>query len=124
MKTIKVSVDDATYQRLVRARREAGLPSTAAYLLQRAEELTEDVEAQEIVTQAIPRAAAQTEPFTLKSLFNPTLWGAFSKGARLRAGRMFFTRVSVAQDGIAIGGKTSSGHQLYFVRRLPRRRAA
>jgi len=116
MKTVKVSVDDATYLRLVADRKAAGLPSVAALLLQKAGALSEDAEAAEITRQAIRRAKSREGEFSLKQLFPETRWKGFTKSARLRAGRKFYNRVASATDGIAIGGKGASGHQMYFVR--------
>lgn len=115
MPTVKVDFDDETYQRLVVERKSEGLPSVQALLLKRAGALTEDAEADEIIRQAVRKAKRREGEFSLKQLFLAASWDRFSKGARLRAGRRFYNRVAAATDGIAIGRKGPSGHQMYFV---------
>lgn len=115
MPVIKTVVDDATYASLVRKRKKAGVPSVSALFLKNCDELTDEKEAAEIVRQAI-RAAAKMEPgeeFKLQDLFPTKRWERFSKGARLRGGRMFKAEVDAAQSGIRAVRKSSSNHQFY-----------
>jgi hypothetical protein len=115
MPTIKTTVSQDDYAKLVQARRAAGLPSISAYLLKKAGILTDDMEADEIVRQALRRAKAKSkgEKFRLRDLFAKDLWDDFSKGARLRAGRSFYVKIGAAVHGIAAAGKSASHHQLY-----------
>ena len=115
MKTIKTRVDDATYDKLVRDRQKAGLPTISALFLKNCDVLDDRMEAAEIVRRALQRATKQTgdDAYSLSDLFKSREWTAFSKGARLRAGKLFFEEVSSATKGIRADRKTSSGHQLY-----------
>jgi hypothetical protein len=115
MPTIKTRVDDATYATLVAKRRAAGLPSVSALFLRRCGELTDQVEASEIARRALRLAkqkATGTE-FRLRDLFPPQQWENFSKGARLRAGKMFFEKVGAAVDGVRAKRRSSTNHQFY-----------
>lgn len=117
MKTIKTMVDDAVYADLVKARRAAGLPSVSAMFLKSSGVLSDNDEAREIVKVALQRAAKQPKghKFRLRDLFPNSLWEGFSKGARLRAGRQFFERISGATLGIRSLPKTTSNHQRYEI---------
>lgn len=115
MPTIRTIVDDETYASLSLKRRQAGLPSISALFLSRVDELTDEHEAGEIVRRAI-RLASHKQPgveFRLQDLFPPTRWERFSKGARLRSGRMFKAEVDAARRGIRAVRKSSSNHQFY-----------
>jgi hypothetical protein len=117
MKTIKTVVDDETYAELAKKRRLEGLPSISALLLKKAGALTDADEAREIVTAAFKRANGKRSgyEFRLRDLFPDSEWVKFSKGARLRAGRLFYERVAEATHGIRTLSKTSSNHQRYEV---------
>jgi hypothetical protein len=106
MPTVRTIVDDDTYAALSRKRRQAGLPSISALFLSRCDELTYEHEAGEIVRKAI-RLASQRRPG------DETRWKQFSKGARLRSGRMFKAEVDAARRGIRAVRKSSSNHQFY-----------
>lgn len=116
MPTIRTSIDPATYAKLVAARKALGLPSVSALFLHNCGVLDENLEAAEIVKKA--KRALNKKPsqfrFRLRDLFPPHRWEGFSKGARLRAGRLFFEEMSAARDGILPVQKTSSGHQGYI----------
>jgi hypothetical protein len=116
MPTIRTTVDDETYSKLVAARRAAGLPSVSALFLSKCNLLDENLEAAEIVRQAKRRAIKKTdnEHFRLRDLFQPTAWDGYSKGARLRAGRLFYDEMAAARDGIRPDQKSASGHQFYI----------
>lgn len=114
-KTIKTIVDQGTYASLVKKRIQAGLPSVSALFLKNSGELDDAKEAGEIVRQA-KRAVAKMavgEEFKLQDLFPSDRWATFSKGARLRAGRMFKAEVDGANVGIRAIHKSSSNHQHY-----------
>jgi hypothetical protein len=117
MPTIKTSVDAPTYKKLVRDRKAAGLPSVSALFLQRCGVLTDAGIATEIVRRAMNLATTKPSGFKFKlsDLFSTSQWDAFPKGARLRAGRMFYEKVGSARDGIRASHKSSSNHQLYVV---------
>jgi hypothetical protein len=115
MKTIKTKVNDETYSQLVSKRRSEGLPSVSALFLKMCGVLTDDDEAREIVKKArkkISKKAIGAE-FTLRELFGDEQWEGFSKGARLRAGRLFYEYAAEATHGISVLDKTSSNHQRY-----------
>ncbi|HEX5753614.1 MAG TPA: DUF1413 domain-containing protein [Archangium sp.] len=115
MKTIKTEVDVETYSELVRMRRSEGLPSVSALFLKMCGVLTDDTEAREIVEKArrkITRLEAGTQ-FRLRELFGDERWEGFSKGARLRAGRLFHEYAEEASHGILLLGKTSANHRRY-----------
>jgi hypothetical protein len=116
MPTIRTSVDSDTYAKLVKARKEAGVPSVSAYFLRKCGVLDDSMEAEEIVRRAKARAINKPSQFRfrLRDLFPPNEWESFSKGARLRAGRLFFDEMSAARDGIRPERKSSSGHQFYI----------
>lgn len=117
MPMIKTTVDDKTYRKLVRDRKAAGLPSVSALFLKNCGVLSEEREAAEIVRSAlkiIERKESGYE-FKLRDLFPAERWEAFSKGARLRAGRMFHAEIAAATRGVRLGRKTGSNHQLYEV---------
>jgi hypothetical protein len=115
MPTIRTTIDDPTYAKLVTARKASGLPSVSALFLQRCDVLDESMEAIEIVRRA--KALALKRPsksrFRLRDLFPSATWEGFSKGARLRAGRLFFEMMGAAKDGVRPDQKSASGHQFY-----------
>lgn len=115
MPTIRTSVDQPTYDRLVVARKASGMPSISALFLQQCGLLDDSIEAAEIVRRAKKLAAKQPSKarFRLRDLFKSEVWETFSKGARLRAGRLFFDEMSAARDGIRPEKKSPSGHQFY-----------
>lgn len=115
MPTIKTIVDDDTYASLSRKRRQAGLTSISALFLSQCNELTDEREAGEIFRRAITLASRKqpAEEFRLQDLFPLTRWRQFSKGARLRGGRMFKAEVDTARRGIRAVRKSSSNHQFY-----------
>lgn len=117
MPVIKTTVDEETYAELVRKRKRAGLPSVSALFLKSSGVLTDQHEANEIVTRALKLAKKQESgfEFRLRDLFDDDQWERFSKGARIRAGRMFYDKISAATHGIRAEGKGWSGHQLYVV---------
>lgn len=115
MPVIKVTVDDATYKRLVRKRKRKRLPSVSALFLSETGELSDELTAQEIVRKvlvAVERESVGFE-FRLKDLFDAAIWEEFSKGARIRAGKLFSERVAAAQDGIIATRRSSANHQYY-----------
>ena len=116
MPSIRTIVDDETYASLSRKRRQAGLASISALFLSRCDELTDEQEAGEIVRQAIRFASGRWpgDEFRLQDLFPQTRWKQFSKGARLRSGRMFKAEVDTARTAIRAVRKSSSNHQLYI----------
>ncbi len=117
MPMIKTIVDEGTYKRLVRDRKAAGLPSVSALFLKKCGVLDEETEAAEIVRSALKTAKRKSSgcQFRLRDLFPRERWESFSRGARLRAGRMFNAEMAAAVDGIRIGPKTASNHQTYVV---------
>lgn len=117
MPLIKTVVDDATYSTLVSMRRREGVPSVSALFLKRCNILTEDKEAGEITKRAlkIAKRKASKFEFRLRDLFPKGQWEKWNKGARLRAGRMFFDEVGTAVHGIRALRKSSSNHQYYVV---------
>jgi hypothetical protein len=115
MKTIKTLIDDDAYAELARKRRAEGLPSVSALFLKKCGVLTDDDEAREIVRTALRKAKAKRSgyEFRLRELFPDSQWEKFGKGARLRAGRLFYARIAEATHGIRTLPKTSSNHQRY-----------
>ena len=115
MPTVKTTIDPVTYRKLVAMRKKEGLPSVSALFLKRSVGLTPEMEADEIVRRALSAAKARTKgsAFRLRDLFLPDQWESFTKGARLRAGRAFNAKIGAATDGIRIGKKSASNHQLY-----------
>lgn len=115
MPTIRTTVDDATYGELVKARKVAGLPSVSALFLSKCGVLDDGLEAAEIVRRAKKLAMKKpdNQRFRLRDLFKPTAWDGYSKGARLRAGRLFYDEMAAARDGIRPDQKSTSGHQYY-----------
>jgi Domain of unknown function (DUF1413) len=83
-------------------RKAAGLPNVSALFLHKCDLLTDDGEAAEIVRTALQRAKRQSgdDDYRLRDLFSKKTWEQFSKGARLRAGRMFHQKIAAALDGI------------------------
>jgi Domain of unknown function (DUF1413) len=116
MRTIKTQVDDATYATLVTKRKAAGLPSVSALFLRECGVLTDHVEASAIARRALTRAKKKPGgiEYRLGDLFPPQEWQKFSKGARLRAGKMFHAEVGAAVHGIRATRKSSSNHQYYM----------
>jgi hypothetical protein len=117
MTLIKTMVDEATYKKLVKLRKKEGVPSVSALFLKRCDLLTDDKEADEIVKKAL-RAAKKRESgdeFRLRDLFPAEQWSAWTKGARLRAGRMFQDQIGTATYGIRASHRSGSNHQFYVV---------
>ena len=116
MRIIKTRLDDAGFAKLSKMRKTAGLPSISALFLEKCGLLSDEKEAQEIVRLALIRAKKKPRgtEFRLRDLFVKSLWEEFSKGARLRSGKMFYDRVSAAVHGIRDCGKSPSNHQLYI----------
>ena len=116
MPTVRTTLDQATYKKLVAMRKKHGVPSVSALFLMKTVGLSDEMEADEIVRRAMISAKARKkgDVFRLRDLFKEDQWERFSKGARLRAGRSFNAKVGVAVDGIRIGKKSSSNHQLYI----------
>ena len=84
------------------------------------------MEAAEIVRQAKKLAMKKpdNERFRLRDdLFKPAAWDSYSKGARLRAGRLFYDEMAAARDGIRPDQKSGSGHQ-YYIKTPTSRRAS
>ena len=74
------------------------------------------LEAVEIVRQAkrLAMRMPDNHRFRLRDLFRPSAWVRYSKGARLRAGRLFFNEMAAARAGIRPDKKSASGHQFYI----------
>lgn len=117
MPTIKTHVDDETYTFLVKQRKKAGLPSVSALFLKQAGALTDGQEAGEIVRRALKIAKGKDSgfEFRLRDLFATKDWERFSKGARLRAGRLFYEEIAAAVHGIRALRKSASNQQIYVV---------
>ena len=115
MPTVKTKIDDDNYAVLVRMRKKAGVPSVSALFLQKCGLLTDEAEASEITRLALRTAKRKDskQEYRLRDLFLKTRWDQFSKGARLRAGKMFHDEVASAVHGIRATGKSSTGHQFY-----------
>jgi Domain of unknown function (DUF1413) len=117
MPTIKTKVDDETYAFLVRLRKKERVPSVSALFLKRCGVLTDAKEGSEIVKRGLRIAKGRESgyEFRLRDLFPPHQWATWSKGARLRAGRMFHEEVGAAIHGIRTSRKSASNHQYYMV---------
>jgi Domain of unknown function (DUF1413) len=115
MPTVKTRVDAKTYRSLVKMRKAAGLPNVSALFLHKCDLLTDDGEAAEIVRTALQRAKRKSDDddYRLRDLFSKKTWEQFSKGARLRAGRMFQQKIAAALDGIRATRKNATNHQFY-----------
>jgi Domain of unknown function (DUF1413) len=126
MPVVRTPVDPATYAKLVAARKAAGLPSVSALFLQKCNVLDDRLEAGEIVRRAktAMNKIADNERFRLRDLFKASVWDQFSKGARLRAGRLFYHEMAAAKDGIRPERKSASGHQFYIKAAAAKRPAA
>ena len=72
-------------------------------------------EANEIARRALNAAKRQPpgSEYRLRDLFQQQRWERFSKGARLRAGRMFLEEVGSAVHGVRATRKSSTNHQYY-----------
>jgi len=108
-------VDDTTYLTLVKMRKKAGLPSVSALFLRKTGVLTDQMEASAIARSALTRAKkkASGSEFRLRDLFQQQEWERYSKGARLRAGKMFNAKIGSAIHGIKATRKSSTNHQYY-----------
>jgi hypothetical protein len=117
MPIVKTKHDEKTYKLLVRMRVAEGLPSVSALFLDKCDQLTDEKEAREIVKQALSRGKRRPRgsEFRLRDLFKSDVWSEFSKGARLRAGKIFQSKIALAVDGIRVGKKSGAGHQFYEV---------
>lgn len=117
MPVIKTAIDEDTYEFLMRERKKEGVPSISALFLKRCDVLTDAKEASEIVKRGL-RIAKKKESgyeFRLRDLFPPRQWVTWTKGARLRAGRIFHEEVGAAIHGIRAIRKSASNHQYYIV---------
>jgi Domain of unknown function (DUF1413) len=117
MPTIKTVIDQSTYDFLVRKRKKEGVPSVSALFLKHCGVLTDAKEASEIVKRGLRIAKGKDSgyEFRLRDLFPSRQWTTWTKGARLRAGRMFHEEVGAAIHGIRTGRKSASNHQYYVV---------
>ena len=117
MPTVKTELDDATYAYLVTKRKAAGLPSVSALFLSKCGVLDDGKEAAEIVRLALKRSKSKDAgfEFRVRDLFPKAQWEKFSKGARLRAGRLFCSEISAAVHGIRAARKSPSNQQIYVV---------
>jgi hypothetical protein len=117
MPTVKTIIDDEMYARLVAKRKAANLPSVSALFLEKCGELSDDIEAREIVKIALAAAKKKQKGtrFRLRDLFPKDRWEGFTKGARLRAGRLFHEKVATAMLGIRIDIKSGANHQFYVI---------
>jgi hypothetical protein len=117
MPVIKTRLDVETYAKLVLQRKAAGLPSVSALFLQKCGVLTDGKQAGEIVRRSLRNAKGKDSgfEFRLRDLFPKKDWERFSKGARLRAGRLFYEQVSTAVHGIRAVRKSPSNQQIYVV---------
>ena len=115
MPTIKTKVDVETYETLVKKRKKAGLPSVSALFLRQCGVLTDQAEASEIARRALRVATERPSgsEYRLCDLFPKKRWRNFSKGARLRAGKLFHEEVGSAVHGVRAARKSSTGHQIY-----------
>jgi hypothetical protein len=116
MPVIKTIIDQRTYDRLVHLRKQEGMPSVSALFLNRCDLLTDAGQASEIVRRAVKLAKAKPRgtEFRLCDLF-ASHWEEFGKGARLRAGKLFYGKIAAAKDGIRPSRKSASNHQMYLV---------
>jgi hypothetical protein len=116
MPLIKIAVDDLTYAVLAKRRRAAGQPSIAAYLLSLSGLLTGDAEANAIADRALKLAKAKKPgaKFRLRDLFVEAEWDSFSRGARVRGGKLFYEKIGAAVDGIRPHSKSASNQQIYI----------
>jgi hypothetical protein len=117
MPMVKTMLDDEAYASLVIMRKREGVPSVSALFLKRCGMLTDDKQAGEIVKRALKIAKGKQSgfEFRLRDLFPAAQWELWSKGSRLRAGRMFFEEIATAVHGIRQARKSSSNHQYYVV---------
>ena len=117
MPMVKTQTDTSTYALLVKMRKAEGLPSVSALFLKKCGVLADKDEANEIVQRGLKLAKRRTrgKEFRLRDLFDATEWERFSKGARLRAGRLFYEKVCAAVDGIRATRKSGSNQQMYVV---------
>jgi hypothetical protein len=117
MPVVRTVLDDKAYASLVKLRRREGVPSVSALFLKRCGILTDDKEAGEIVRRALKIAKRKGSgfEFRLRDLFPSAQWEQWSKGSRLRAGRMFFEEIATAVHGIRSARKSSSNHQYYVI---------
>ena len=110
-------MEDETFVRLQVEARQAGYPGISSYLLSKVDGLTTDAEAHDIVKRAEKLAIKKSiddVPFTLKSLFDKERWNAYSKPARIAAGKLFFASVEAGfVSGIREGEKSGANHQTY-----------
>ncbi len=115
MKTIKTTVDDATYGKLVAIRKEEGLPSVSALFLRKCNALSPQTEAVEITKKAVQLALKQpkTVRYRIKDLFPALAWEGYSKSARIGAGRLFNSKVNAPNSGLAEVGISGSNHMFY-----------
>jgi len=115
MPTVKTPMDERTYERLVAMRKKAGLPSVSALFLKNCGVLDDRAEATEIARRALVLAKRKPRgvEYRLRDLFLQKTWEKFSKGARLRAGRIFFEQVASAVHGVRATRKSSTNHQFY-----------
>lgn len=115
MPVIRTVVSDETYASLSRKQRKAGLLSISALFLSKCNETADDAEADTIVRRAFKLAACKPpgEEFRVQDLFPPTTWEEFSKGARLRSGRIFKAETNAGQRGIRAVRTSGSNHQFY-----------
>jgi Domain of unknown function (DUF1413) len=116
MKTVRVTMSDEAFASLSEQAKKAGLPGIASFLLKKAGALTDDAEAADMKKKAILKASRQRPgaTFRLKDLFSEDSWAAYSKGARIRAGRQFYDAIKVdGIVGIEALQKRSGNHQFY-----------
>jgi len=115
MKTVRVVMEEAHYERLRAQAKQMGLPGVASVLLGAVNALSDASVGADIVKQAVAKAKRHPigEAFIVKKLFEKSVWDSFPKVARLNAGKQFTAYIKDHDCGIVRIGPTSANHMQY-----------
>lgn len=115
MKTIRVTMDDALFDRLSIEAKQKGFASLNSYRLSVAGEGKLVEEADTIVTKAKEKLPTCNfdSAFKLRNLFSKVEWATFTVGAKVKAGRLFYKEVRTGTLGVGVVGKDKTNQMVY-----------
>jgi hypothetical protein len=116
MEIVKMTFSSQEHSKLEDERKQAGLSSIQALIRKRLGFSGNDPDPAEIARRGLAAVSkmAAGKPFGLRTLFDQSEWKAWSKGARIQAGKKFFDLITTGQYGVREIGKDAANLQLYI----------